>query len=113
MALAASVGGTAQFVATDVTSDESVDTAIAAAVEAGPLRAAVIVHGGPAAGKRMVGKSGEPYPTDVEERWGSAVPNPRRMGETDEYARLAQHIVENDYLNGTTIRIDGALRFNI
>jgi NAD(P)-dependent dehydrogenase (short-subunit alcohol dehydrogenase family) len=49
----------------------------------------------------------------VEERWDSAVPNPRRMGETDEYARLAQHIVENDYLNGTTIRIDGALRFNI
>jgi NAD(P)-dependent dehydrogenase (short-subunit alcohol dehydrogenase family) len=49
----------------------------------------------------------------VEERWDSAVPNPRRMSETDEYARLAQHIVENDYLNGTTNRIDGALRFNI
>jgi hypothetical protein len=35
------------------------------------------------------------------------------MGRADEYARLAMHIVDNDYLNGEVIRIDGALRFNI
>jgi NAD(P)-dependent dehydrogenase (short-subunit alcohol dehydrogenase family) len=49
----------------------------------------------------------------VQERWGSTVPNPKRMGNADEYARLAMQIVENDYLNGEVIRIDGALRFNI
>jgi len=37
--------------------------------------------------------------------------NPKRMGEPDEYAMLAQQIVENDFLNGTTIRVDGGQRF--
>lgn len=44
-------------------------------------------------------------------RFGSAIQNPKRMGRADEYARLAMHIVDNDYINGETIRIDGALRF--
>jgi hypothetical protein len=35
------------------------------------------------------------------------------MGNADEYARLALAIVDNDYLNGEVIRIDGAQRFNI
>lgn len=35
---------------------------------------------------------------------------PKRMGEPDEYAMLAQQIVENDYLNGTTIRLDAGAR---
>lgn len=61
-ALAAELGTGARFVPTDVTSEESVDAAIAAAAELGPLRANVIVHGGPAAGKRIVNRSGEPYP---------------------------------------------------
>ncbi|HEY3832872.1 MAG TPA: SDR family NAD(P)-dependent oxidoreductase [Acidimicrobiia bacterium] len=39
------------------------------------------------------------------------VPFPTRMGDPDEYAQLAQHIVENAYLNGEVIRIDGAVRF--
>jgi hypothetical protein len=39
------------------------------------------------------------------------VPNPRRMGDPDEYGILAAHITENDFLNGTTIRLDGAQRF--
>lgn len=47
----------------------------------------------------------------AQEQWGKHVPNPKRMGDPDEYARLAAHIVENDFLNGTTIRIDGAQRF--
>jgi NAD(P)-dependent dehydrogenase (short-subunit alcohol dehydrogenase family) len=210
--LADDLGENARFVHTDVTDDESVDAAIAAATELGPLRAAVVVHGGPAAGKRIVGRDGTPYPAstfartvdvfltgtyrmlskaaaamaanepsdsgqrgvvittasiagfegqvgqsdysaakggvigltltaardlapvgvrvmciapgvfltpayaapaeEVEARFGSLVPNPKRMGRADEYADLALQIVGNDYLNGTTIRIDGALRFN-
>ena len=46
----------------------------------------------------------------AQERWGSTVPNPKRMGDPDEYAILAAHIVENDFLNGTTLRLDGAQR---
>jgi hypothetical protein len=33
-----------------------------------------------------------------------------RLGKPDEYARLAQHVVENPMLNGEVIRLDGALR---
>ena len=44
---------------------------------------------------------------------GPTVPNPKRMGRPDEYAQLALQIVENDYLNGEIVRIDGALRFNV
>jgi NAD(P)-dependent dehydrogenase (short-subunit alcohol dehydrogenase family) len=35
---------------------------------------------------------------------------PKRLGLPDNYAHLVQAIVENPYLNGETIRIDGALR---
>ena len=35
---------------------------------------------------------------------------PKRLGKPAEIAELAQHIIENDYLNGETIRIDGAIR---
>jgi len=38
------------------------------------------------------------------------VPFPKRLGEPAEYARLAVSIVEQDYLNGEVIRLDGALR---
>jgi NAD(P)-dependent dehydrogenase (short-subunit alcohol dehydrogenase family) len=212
-ALADELGDAAVFVPTDVTNDDSVDEALAAAAELGPLRTTVIVHGGPAAGRRMVSRDGVPYAADIfsrtvdiyltgtyrvmskaagvmgrnqpldsgqrgviistasiagfegqvgqtdysaakggvigltltaardlaptgvrvmciapgvfftpayrmsaeeaEAKWGPGVPNPKRMGRADEYAQLARHIAENDYLNGTVIRIDGALRFNI
>ena len=213
-ALADELGSdSAKFVATDVTDDASVDAAIAAATALAPLRTAVIVHGGPAAGRRMVGRDGQAYPAETfartidifltgtyrvmskaaavmsrnesldsgqrgvvistasiagfegqtgqsdysaakggvisltltaardlaptgvrimciapgtfftpayrmseeeaQAKWGPGVPNPKRMGHADEYARLARHIAENDYLNGTVIRIDGALRFDI
>ncbi|XP_003693714.1 3-hydroxyacyl-CoA dehydrogenase type-2 isoform X2 [Apis florea] len=39
-----------------------------------------------------------------------SVPFPKRLGTPDEYAQLAQHIVENPLLNGEVIRLDGALR---
>jgi len=48
---------------------------------------------------------------EAQAKWGPMVPNPKRMGDPDEYATLAAHIVENDFLNGTTIRLDGAQRF--
>ena len=202
-----------QFVPTDVLDEQSVWDAIAVAQELGPLRVGVVVHGGPAAGKRMVNREGEPYPLETfrrtvdvflngtynvlskvaaamsrneplasgqrgvvittasiagfegqpgqsdysaakggviamtltaardlaptgvrvmtiapgtfftpafgmseeeaQAKWGPGVPNPKRMGSADEYAQLAMQIAENDYLNGTTIRIDGALRFGI
>lgn len=42
-----------------------------------------------------------------------AVPYPSRMGQADEYAQLAQSIVENPMLNGTVIRLDAAARMPI
>ncbi|MET0183440.1 MAG: SDR family NAD(P)-dependent oxidoreductase [Caulobacterales bacterium] len=212
-ALARELGARAQFVQTDVLSEDSVGAAVAAACARAPLRAAVIVHGGPAAGKRIIGKDGKRYELalfrrtvdyflngtfnalsqaaeamaqnetldsdqrgvlittasiagfegqvgqadysaakggvigmtltaardlspmgvrvmciapgvfltpayrmseeDAQARFGSRVPNPRRMGHADEYARLAMHIIDNDYLNGEVIRIDGAIRFDL
>jgi NAD(P)-dependent dehydrogenase (short-subunit alcohol dehydrogenase family) len=211
-ALATELGDAVRFVKTDVTSEESVGAAIAAAAELGPLRVAVVVHGGPAAGARVLNRAGETYGLDVfrrtieifltgtfnvlsqaakqmatnepldsgqrgvvittasiagfegqpgqsdysaakggviglnltaardlaplgirvmciapgtfltpaypdpvaaEAAFGPTVPNPKRMGRADEYAQLALQIVENDYLNGEVIRIDGALRFNV
>jgi hypothetical protein len=47
----------------------------------------------------------------AKEMYGPMVRNRKRMGEPEEYATLAQQIVENDFLNGTTIRLDGGQRF--
>jgi NAD(P)-dependent dehydrogenase (short-subunit alcohol dehydrogenase family) len=49
-------------------------------------------------------------PQDVQDSLGAAVPFPPRLGEPSEYAALALHIVENQMLNGETIRLDGAIR---
>ena len=38
------------------------------------------------------------------------MPNPPRLGNTAEFALLAGQILENGYLNGETIRLDGAIR---
>jgi NAD(P)-dependent dehydrogenase (short-subunit alcohol dehydrogenase family) len=211
--LANELNGQGVYVHTDVTSEESVDAAIAAAAELGPLRTAVIVHGGPTAHARLVNREGKTYPVEAfrrtveifltgtftvmskaaaamsrnepldsgqrgvvittasiagfegqvgqtdysaakggiiglnltaardlapagirvvciapgtfftpayrmeeaeaQAKWGPGVPNPKRMGHADEYARLALAIVDNDYINGEVIRIDGAQRFNI
>jgi NAD(P)-dependent dehydrogenase (short-subunit alcohol dehydrogenase family) len=45
------------------------------------------------------------------EMFGKGIPFPKRMGRASEYAALVQSIIENDYLNGETIRLDAALRF--
>ncbi|UJP09920.1 SDR family NAD(P)-dependent oxidoreductase [Microbacterium sp. KUDC0406] len=49
-------------------------------------------------------------PDAAQESLGQQVPYPARLGRPDEYAALVQHIVENGYLNGETIRLDGAIR---
>jgi NAD(P)-dependent dehydrogenase (short-subunit alcohol dehydrogenase family) len=49
-------------------------------------------------------------PEPVRRSLAEAVPHPRRLGQPDEYAALALHIVGNPMLNGETIRLDGALR---
>jgi len=41
---------------------------------------------------------------------GEQVPFPKRLGQPAEYAALVRQIIENNMLNGTTIRIDGAIR---
>ncbi|OCB28829.1 3-hydroxy-2-methylbutyryl-CoA dehydrogenase [Mycobacterium malmoense] len=53
------------------------------------------------------GKAGD----ELEIYWGPQVPHPKRMGRSSEYATLVASIIENDYLNGEVIRLDGALRF--
>lgn len=40
----------------------------------------------------------------------AGVPFPQRLAKPDEYAKLALAIIDHDYLNGETIRMDGALR---
>lgn len=49
-------------------------------------------------------------PQDVQDSLAAEVTFPKRLGEPEEYARLAAFIVECGYLNGETIRLDGALR---
>jgi NAD(P)-dependent dehydrogenase (short-subunit alcohol dehydrogenase family) len=49
----------------------------------------------------------------AQAKWGTIVPNPRRMGRPDEYGLLVRQIAENDYLNGEVIRIDGAQRLGV
>jgi NAD(P)-dependent dehydrogenase (short-subunit alcohol dehydrogenase family) len=49
-------------------------------------------------------------PQDVQDSLGAAVPFPPRLGEPSEYGALALHIVENQMINGETIRLDGAIR---
>ncbi|WP_432287285.1 3-hydroxyacyl-CoA dehydrogenase [Aminobacter sp. BA135] len=49
-------------------------------------------------------------PQEVQDSLGAAVPFPPRLGEPSEYGALALHIVENQMINGETIRLDGAIR---
>lgn len=46
----------------------------------------------------------------VKQALETQVPFPARLGGSHEFASLARHIIENDYLNGEVIRLDGALR---
>lgn len=46
----------------------------------------------------------------MKEALGAMVPFPPRMGRSPEYASLALELIRNPYLNGETIRLDGAIR---
>jgi len=50
-------------------------------------------------------------PQEMLDDFAAKVPFPRRLGDPTEFAALARHIVENPYLNGEVIRLDGAVRF--
>jgi NAD(P)-dependent dehydrogenase (short-subunit alcohol dehydrogenase family) len=211
-ALAGELGASARFVKTDVLAEDSINAAIAAAVEMAPLFVSVDTHGGPGGG-RTIDRDGNPLPFDtwskviqiflngsfnvlrlaaaamsknepqdtgergviintasiagyegtigqvaygaakggiigmtlpaardlsvvgirvgtiapgvfatpaygkaldsVEQEWGPVVPFPKRMGNPDEYARMAMAIIDNPYFNGEVIRLDAAIRFQI
>lgn len=49
-------------------------------------------------------------PEDARAKLAEGIPNPHRLGDPGEYALLVTQIVENPYLNGEVIRLDGALR---
>jgi NAD(P)-dependent dehydrogenase (short-subunit alcohol dehydrogenase family) len=49
-------------------------------------------------------------PKEAQDSLGKQVPFPSRLGKPEEYAQLARSIVENEMLNGETIRLDGAIR---
>ena len=49
-------------------------------------------------------------PKEAQDSLGKQVPFPSRLGRPIEYAQLARSIIENEMLNGETIRLDGAIR---
>jgi NAD(P)-dependent dehydrogenase (short-subunit alcohol dehydrogenase family) len=51
-----------------------------------------------------------PMRDDIRESLVSQIPFPKRLGRAEDFAALVKHIVENEYLNGEVIRLDGALR---
>jgi len=49
-------------------------------------------------------------PEEGRQALAANIPFPKRLGRPDDFASLVQHLVENDYLNGEVIRLDGAIR---
>jgi NAD(P)-dependent dehydrogenase (short-subunit alcohol dehydrogenase family) len=49
-------------------------------------------------------------PEHVKAALAASVPFPKRLGEPAEYAELAEFLLANGYMNGESIRIDGAIR---
>lgn len=49
-------------------------------------------------------------PPQVQESLGAQVPFPKRLGQPQEFAQLVQSIIQNEMLNGSVIRLDGAIR---
>ena len=52
----------------------------------------------------------EELPTEAIDALGQSIPNPARLGKPEEFANLVLAMVDNDYLNGEVVRLDGALR---
>lgn len=49
-------------------------------------------------------------PEKAQESLAGQIPHPSRLGQPEEYAKLAMSIIDNPMLNGETIRLDGAIR---
>ncbi|MDP4589751.1 MAG: SDR family oxidoreductase [Burkholderiaceae bacterium] len=49
-------------------------------------------------------------PQNVQDALAASIPFPSRLGRPDDFAKLVLHIIDNDMLNGETIRLDGAIR---
>jgi NAD(P)-dependent dehydrogenase (short-subunit alcohol dehydrogenase family) len=49
-------------------------------------------------------------PQEVQEGLAASIPFPPRLGAPADFAKLVLGVIDNDYLNGEVIRIDGALR---
>jgi len=49
-------------------------------------------------------------PPEVQDSLARQIPFPPRLGKPEEFAQLVGAIFENPMLNGTTIRLDGAIR---
>lgn len=52
----------------------------------------------------------EGLPQETKDGLAAAIPNPARLGRPEEFAALVLAMIENDYLNGEVVRLDGALR---
>jgi NAD(P)-dependent dehydrogenase (short-subunit alcohol dehydrogenase family) len=49
---------------------------------------------------------------EVKQDLAKSIPSPSRLGDVSEFSALAQHIVNNPYINGETIRLDAGLRMS-
>jgi len=49
---------------------------------------------------------------DVKSALAAQIPHPKRLGQAEEFAQLAEAIIDNPMLNGETIRLDGAQRMS-
>ena len=49
-------------------------------------------------------------PENVRVSLGASVPFPKRLGRTSEFAHMVDFVVTNGYLNGESLRLDGAIR---
>ena len=49
-------------------------------------------------------------PDEVKKSLAAQVPYPQRLGRATEFAALVRHVIENEMINGTAIRLDGAIR---
>ena len=54
----------------------------------------------------------EGLPPEIATQITANIPFPARLGKAEEYACLAADIITNPFLNGTTIRLDGAVRLS-
>ena len=74
----------------------------------------LVRHAGNGRDEFLDGRSDPPQlaglPQEAQDSLAAAIPFPRRLGQADEFASLALHMIDNPYLNGEVVRLDAALR---